>query len=223
MAIIIFDFDGTIADTLDVVLKIINRSAEEFGITPLQPEDVKRFQNLSSREVVRQAEVPLFKLPFLLKRIKTELNREIHQLKLIPGMGEVLATLREQGHHLGIVTSNSHENVTTFLNIHNLASLFDFIHSGTTIFGKGRIIARILREKQLDPQEVVYVGDETRDIEAARKIAVKVVAVGWGFNSTQALAAENPDCLIHEPHELINVIDRLQQKIYGSYDRPDCP
>ena len=213
MAIIIFDFDGTIADTFDAVLKIINRLSGDFGLKPLKPEDVKRFQNLSSREVVRQSEIPLVRLPFLLRRLKAELNREIHQLKLIPGMSDTLVALKQQGNHLGIVTSNSQENVTTFLENHALKEMFDFIYSGTTIFGKGRVINRIVQQKHFNPRNVIYVGDETRDIEAAKKIPVVVVAVSWGFNSEQALAQHHPDFLINQPSELINVINGLQKVV----------
>ncbi|HEY9619734.1 MAG TPA: HAD-IA family hydrolase [Crinalium sp.] len=213
MTVIIFDFDGTIADTFDAVLRIINRLGNEFGLKPLGAEDVKRYQNLSSREVIRQSEISVVRLPFLLRRLKAELNHEIHQLKLIPGMRDALITLKQQGHQLGIVTSNSSENVAIFLKAHQLNDLFDFIYSGTTIFGKSRVIRRILHQRRLNPASVVYVGDETRDIEAARNINVKVVAVSWGFNSSKALIEQNPDYLIHQPDELIDIINKFQNVV----------
>ncbi len=61
-----------------------------------------------------------------------------------------------------------------------MGNLFDFVGSGLTLFGKGRIIQRILKQQNLDPAIVFYVGDETRDIETARKIGIRVIAVGWG-------------------------------------------
>lgn len=213
VTVIIFDFDGTIADTFETVLKIINRLAKEFGLKPLDSEDVKRYQNLSSREVIKQSEISVVRLPFLLRRLKAELHQEIHQLKLIPGMREALIALKQQGNQLGIVTSNSPENVAIFLESHNLKELFDFTYSGTTIFGKSRVIRRILQQRRLDPRSVVYVGDETRDIEAARTIAVKVVAVSWGFNSSKALVNQQPDYLVNRPDELVEVIEGLQNVV----------
>lgn len=215
MKVIIFDFDGTIADTFDAVLKITNQLAIELGYKPTSPDDVERLRNLDSREIIKQSGIPFFRLPFLLKRLKLELRQEIQFLKPIAGMQAALLHLRQQGHSLGIVTSNSNENVTTFLQTHGLGELFDFTYSGTTLFGKARVIQRLLAQHQLDFRKVVYVGDETRDIEAARNIPIKVIAVSWGFNSKQALARQQPDFLIDRPAELEAIIASLEAS-----DRP---
>jgi len=204
--IIIFDFDGTIADTFDAVLKITNSLAKELGHKPPSPEDVKRLRNLDSREIIKQSRIPLFRLPFLLRRIKSELRREITQLQPIDGMQDALKSLKRRGDRLGIVTSNSQENVTLFLKTHGLEELFDFTYSGTTLFGKARVINHILRKYGLASDTVIYVGDETRDIEAAKRIGIKVIAVSWGFNAEQALARQKPDFLIHTPSQLVTVV-----------------
>lgn len=209
MKVIIFDFDGTIADSFDLVLAISNRLAIEYGFPQVNPEEAHRLQDLSSREIVRQSGVSLFRLPFLLLRLRKELNQEIRYLKPIEGIQTALLTLKHRGYHLGIVTSNSRENVQTFLTTHNLAGLFDFIGSGLTLFGKGKVIQRIIRRHQFDPAMVIYVGDETRDVEAARKIRIKVIAVGWGFSSRQVLAEHQPDRLIHQPGELITAVESI--------------
>lgn len=206
---IIFDFDGTIADTFDVVLSISNCLASEFGYPPVQPEEVKHLKNLTSREILKQSGVSLLKLPFLLRRLRVELNREICRLGPIAGIREVLQELKDGGNHLGIVTSNSRENVIAFLEAQQMADLFDFVGSGLTLFGKGRIIQQIIKQQKLDPAIVTYVGDETRDIEAARKIGIRVIAVSWGFNSSQILAEHRPDFLIHRPAELLEVLTKL--------------
>jgi HAD superfamily hydrolase (TIGR01549 family) len=207
--IVIFDFDGTIADTFDAVLRITSKLAVELGYKPPTPEEVQRLRNLDSREIIKQSKIPLFRLPFLLKRLKTELRQEIKKLKPIPGMSDTLIQLRQRDHLLGIVTSNSQDNVKAFLATHGLDQLFSFIYSGTTLFGKGRVINRLLKQHNLDYHRVVYVGDETRDIEAAQNIQIRVVAVTWGFNSEEALLNQNPDFLIHRPLELIDVIETL--------------
>lgn len=202
--VIIFDFDGTIADSFDAVFNISNRLADEFGYPHTALEDVHKLKSLSSREILRRSKVPFFKLPFLLRRLRIELNREIAGLQPIPGIKEALLELKQQGHHLGIVTSNSRQNVIAFLKAQAMDELFDFIDSGLTLFGKGRIIQQILRQNRIDPATAIYVGDETRDVEAARKIGIKVIAVCWGFNSCDVLAAQNPDALILQPAELAN-------------------
>lgn len=204
--VIIFDFDGTIADSFAVILRISNQLAQEFGYPVAQPDDIETLKNLSSREIIKRSGIAPLRLPFLLRRLQRELNQEICQMQLIPGMKETLLTLHEQGHRLAIVTSNSSENVNMFLELQNLTPVFDFVGSGLSLFGKGRIIQRLLKRHCLDPATVLYVGDETRDVEAARNIGIQMVAVTWGFNSSQALAAENPDYLVHHPQELLTVM-----------------
>ncbi|MEH2334880.1 HAD-IA family hydrolase [Nostoc sp.] len=205
--VIIFDFDGTIADTVDALVSIANRLAVDFGYRHISPEQLALLKNLTSREIIKYSGVSLFKIPFLVKKVKGELKNKIPELKPIPGIKEALMELQNQGYKLGIITSNSKENVTQFLTINDLNHLFDFIYSGITIFGKTTIINNVLRQNQLKPQEVIYVGDETRDIEASRKANIQVIAVTWGFNSPEVLAKQNPDYLIQRPSELLEVMN----------------
>ncbi|HEY9647982.1 MAG TPA: HAD-IA family hydrolase [Chroococcidiopsis sp.] len=210
MKVIVFDFDGTIADTFDAVLRITNRLAIELGHKPTTAADVIRLRNLDSREIIKQSGIPLFRLPFLLRRLKAELRQEIHHLKPIPGMSEALQLLKQRGNALGIVTSNSQDNVSAFLETNGLGNLFDFVYSGTTLFGKARVIRHLLKKHSLDVRQMVYVGDETRDIEAAQNIQIRVIAVSWGFNSQEALLRQRPDFLIHKPEELLTVVQSME-------------
>lgn len=207
--VVIFDFDGTLADTLDAIVKITNRLAGEYGYKPTAPEELTQIRNLSSREIVKQSGISLFKLPFLLKRVKADLRNDIQQLNPIVGIKESLIKLKAEGNRLGILTSNSEENVISFLKKHEMIELFSFIYSGTQLFSKHKIILNIIKRNKLNPEEVIYVGDETRDIEAAKKINSKVIAVSWGFNTKEALARHNPDFLIHQPSELLDVMGSL--------------
>ncbi|MBD6616599.1 HAD-IA family hydrolase [Komarekiella sp. 'clone 1'] len=204
--VIIFDFDGTIADTVDALVSIANRLAVDFGYKQITPEQLSFLKNLTSREIIKYSGVSLLKIPFLVKKVKAELKNKIPELKPIPGIQEALIELQTEGYKLGIITSNSQDNVIQFLTINNLDHLFDFIYSGITIFGKTTIINNVLRQKQLKPQEVIYVGDETRDIEASKKANIQVIAVTWGFNSLEVLAKQKPNFLIRQPRELLEVI-----------------
>ena len=207
--VIIFDFDGTIADTLDALVSIANSLAVEFNYAQIAPEELLILKNLTSREIFKYSGIPLFKIPFLLKKVKKELTNKIPELKPIPGIQEALIELKDNGLRLGIITSNSKGNVKEFLKINNLDNLFEFIYPGIAIFGKNTVINNVLRQKQIETEEVLYVGDETRDIEASRKAHVKVISVTWGFNSEEALMKENPDYLIHHPRELVEVVKNI--------------
>ncbi|WP_317619210.1 HAD-IA family hydrolase [Laspinema olomoucense] len=205
-----FDFDGTIADTLDSIVKITNRLAGEFGYKKTTQEDVEYLRNMNSMQIIKTSGIPIFKVPFLLQMVKLELNHEIQNLKPIPGIVEALQILNHKEYKLGIVTSNSLENVKGFLERNEMTKLFSFIHAGSTLFGKNKVIKNFLKKEGIPPENVIYIGDETRDIEAAKKAKIKVIAVSWGFNSKTVLSKHNPDIAINNPQDLIEAIARLQ-------------
>ncbi|MEL6578529.1 MAG: HAD hydrolase-like protein, partial [Cyanobacteria bacterium J06621_12] len=92
----------------------------------------------------------------------------------------------------------------------NLSHLFRYVYSGTAIFGKHRVLNQVIKEHRIDKCEVIYVGDETRDIRSARKSNIPVIAVSWGFNAAEILAEHQPDILVDQPLELIKAIAKLQ-------------
>ena len=204
--VILFDFDGTIADTYQVIANITNQLSTEFGYKALDEEELLLIKNLSSREIVKRSEISIFKLPFLVRRIRTELKKEIAELNAISDMVRVLLRLKSTGYILGIVTSNTRENVDIFLNKHGLNSIFSFIYSGTAIFGKHRVLKQVVREHRLKKSDVIYVGDETRDVRSARKSGIAIIAVSWGFNSAEILQEHKPNYLVDRPQELLEAI-----------------
>ena len=207
--VIIFDFDGTLADTIDILLSITNRLSAEFGFKSATKEELAQLSNLNSWQILQYSGISLFKFPLLIRRLKAELHSEVPHIQLFPGIKEVLLELKKRGFQLGIITSNSRENVLGALEKNGLQDTFTFIYSGST-FGKHKVINKWLRIENIHTEKVVYVGDEIRDIDAAKKTGIKVIAVGWGFNSPQALAAQNPNFLIERPQELIEIINSWQ-------------
>ncbi|MGK7920503.1 MAG: HAD-IA family hydrolase [Trichodesmium sp.] len=206
--VVIFDFDGTLVDTFDLIFEITNRLSGEFGYKETKKEEIPQIEKLSPLQLINQSGISIFKVPFLLRKIRTEFHQEIEKVKFFAGMKETLFSLKNKGYQLGIITSNGEENVSTILQKYDLL-IFDFIVSGTTLFGKHKIIRKYLKSQKIQPEEIVYVGDETRDINSAKKAKVKAIAVTWGFNSRDALSEYQPDALVDKPEELIEVINNF--------------
>lgn len=204
--ILIFDFDGTLADTFAMIVDITNHLASEFGYPTSSMEELSQIRQLGAWQVIQQSGVSIFKLPSLIRKIQQELSKEIEQTKLFPDMEETLQKLKDDGHTLGIVSSNSSENINKFLKINYLENLFDFVVSSTTLFGKHRSLKKIIQQQHLSLEHIIYIGDETRDIEAAKKIGIEIIAVGWGFNSVEVLTAHKPDYLLYSPLEILTVV-----------------
>lgn len=172
LKVLIFDFDGTIADSRITLVKIANELADEFGYDPVTESDIVRLSNLSSKDVIIQSPIPAYKIPFLLRRVKRQLNEHIAYLQPFEGMKEALSNLKKKGCYLGIITSNLGANVSLFLRKNSLDNYFDFVYSANTLFGKNKVINKAIDKHRLLKDEVIYIGDETRDIEAAKKKAI---------------------------------------------------
>ncbi|WP_017325595.1 HAD hydrolase-like protein [Synechococcus sp. PCC 7336] len=204
--VVLFDFDGTVADSMDAVVRVANRLAAELGTPRVAPEDIARLRQQQLRQVLREARVPLWKLPWMLQRVRRELRQEIATIQPIAGMPETLRQLQQQGFRLGILTSNARSNVAEFLHERALTDVFEIACSEASIFGKGRMLRRCLRQYDLAADRTTYVGDETRDIEAARRNGVRAIAVEWGFNTRQPLLDCKPDGIARHPAELLNLL-----------------
>jgi len=202
--ILIFDFDGTIADTHHHIIKISNQLAEEFGYSVIKPDEIEELKDKSSREVIRYLKVPIFKIPAILARAKKALYDGMAEIDPIEGLKEILQKLKDLDSRMGILSSNAPENINKFLANHDL-EVFEFVDSTLKVWTKNISLKKLLERHGFLPKQILYIGDETRDIEAAKALGIKVAAVTWGYNSATALKKHDPDFLIHTPQELFEL------------------
>lgn len=204
---LIFDFDGTLADTLDEALNIYNQLADEHNLRKIEDEEVHYLRHMKLSDFLDHLAVPKRLLPKLLYNGTRMLRSRIRHLRMINGMAEILPHLSEQSEHCGILTSNSVENVELFLEHHGMRNHFSFISSTSKLTGKAKHLSSICRTFSIEADDIIYIGDEIRDIKAAKKAGVPVAAVGWGFNSPEALVGANPNFIFHAPSELQVLVD----------------
>ena len=205
---IIFDFDGTLADTLGETRRIFNEIAPEHGIRTVEEEELHELRHLSLKDLLSHLKIPKHKVPVLLARGTGMMRGNIASMPMIPGMVDVVRTLRDHCECLGILTSNASANVETFLEAHGLHERFDFISSTSKLTGKAKHLKAIQKTFSLRSEELLYVGDELRDLKASRKAGVPMAAVTWGFNSKEVLAAHGPDFLFERAEDFLKLIGR---------------
>lgn len=208
LPIIIFDFDGTIADTAPLIRNFLDATMKKQGLTPVTDGELAELRNYPLRKIVEDLKLGRVELWRLVRALKKEIRDAIDDLELIEGMTDVLATLRLKGYSLGIVTSNDSAIVEQFFAQHNIPP-FDFVLGGNGPFAKDRALKSARKKYATESQVCVYVGDETRDIDAARGADMPCIAVTWGFNSHQALHALAPDIVVNTPIEIVHYLDSL--------------
>lgn len=201
--LLIFDFDGTLADTIATGIVIFNEIASDYGLKPVTAEQVRELRKLNTRALLDELGISRLLAVKLGAHIRRLLHERMDTVEMIKGAREMIAGLHAEGFRLGIITSNAAENVRSVLRRFDLLECFLFIEAGVSLFGKSRRIANVLKRTGIPASLSMYVGDETRDMEAARKSAVSGVAVCWGANGRDAMVTEGPDYCIDDPAELI--------------------
>ena len=202
-SIILFDFDGTIADTISAGLEIINAHADKYGYKRLDGDINTHF---SALQLVKLAEVKLWKLPYLIYQLKKKLAEKSDELNVLSESPVLIKKLNEAGYELGILTSNSYKTVTAFLKKYELDSYFSFLRTDVSLFGKKKALAK---SKKILNKKIIYIGDELRDIEACRKNEIPIVSIPWGLNSFESLEEHNPGLVAKTADEAFALIQKL--------------
>lgn len=202
---IIFDFDGTIADTEDINFDIFLQIAKKHNIRTIEKKELFEFKKKSAIEVMKELNIKTYKLPLMIRQGKKILKEKIKNIEPCKyNMAKVLEELKDMNIMLGIITTNSKKNVEKFIDRHNV-DYFDFILS-SSMFGKESKFKKIMKKNSFDSNQILYVGDEIRDIKAARNVDIEIASVSWGYNEEKSLMKYYPKYLIHEFEELLAVV-----------------
>jgi phosphoglycolate phosphatase len=203
---IIFDFDGTIADSFELMLEIAEEIA---GVERPSDEVIEHYKQFQLTKVVRELRIPIRRIPRLILHGRQKMHERIHEIKPFKGMPEVLEKLHAHpDYHLLVMSSNSEQNVRTFLRANNLERYFDNVEGNVGVFNKASALRKTLRHNRLEPKACYYVGDEVRDVIAASKAGVEPVAVSWGYQARNALETYHPFAIVDKPSELLAVFTR---------------
>lgn len=202
---VIFDFDGTIADTIPFMLKVGNDLAQEYGFKTVTQEEFSVLKDKSPFEIIHHLHIPLLKVPFIVHRGRQILKKYMKDIPYIKGMDTVLHSLKVHGYQVGMLTSNSKKNIDIFMNNNNL-KVFDFIYTENNVFGKQFSLRKILKKEKLDINTTIYIGDEVRDIDACHVLSLDIISVTWGFSSKAALEKYKPTYIIDDPTEIFNIL-----------------
>ena len=201
MNAIIFDFDGTIADSFDQVLQFLCTQAGREP-TSFTEVEIEKLRGLSMRELAVEVGVPTWKLPLVYWRGKKFFAKNVHTMQAFAGMSDALAQLHREKYKLYIISSNNRRNINRFITQHGLSNYFVKVYGNAGWFGKSSILKKTVRRHRLNAASTIYVGDEVRDIVAAKMAGMPSVAVAWGFGSEEQLLKYGPTVLVRTPEEL---------------------
>jgi phosphoglycolate phosphatase len=203
--LVIFDFDGTLADSFPSFVRIVNAAAARYRFRPIAAAEVDVLRGYGTRALLRHLQLAPWKLPLVARYHRRALARELNTVTLFPGVAAAVDALAGAGVRLALVTSNGEANVRRVL---GPALLARFAHReyGASLLGKARRFRRVLRASGVAPGDALAVGDDLRDLDAARAAGLAFGAVSWGYARADALAAAAPTVLFGTAADIVPAV-----------------
>nr|WP_106785083.1 HAD hydrolase-like protein [Lysinibacillus timonensis] len=208
MKYIMFDFDGTLADSTDVFIQAWNMYAPKYHYDPINREGVIATKHLSIQQRAKAYHFPMHKLPIILPKVYRYFKEHVKEVTVFKGIKELLEALRKEGYQISILSSNAKENIELLLKQEGIHSVSEVL-SSSRIFGKDTVIKKFLKKHKLLPNQLLYVGDELRDILACNKVNVPFMWVSWGIDGFDLVEREKPKFVVHSPEEILEKLSMV--------------
>lgn len=206
---IVFDFDGTLADTFPRVERLLPRLARELRFRDPGPGGLQALRELPLRQILSELGIAWWKVPLVLWRARSLLAAEGGgTIELFPGIAGLLGDLDAAGMEWAILTTNGLPLVREALRRAG-APEPGRLEAGLGLSGKARRLRRLARILELAPEDLVLVADETRDVDAAREAGVSLVAVAWGYSTPEALERAGATRIVRD-------VEALRSALFGS-------
>ncbi|AMN45469.1 HAD hydrolase-like protein [Rhodoplanes sp. Z2-YC6860] len=199
--LVIFDLDGTLVDSRSWFLSVVNGVARKYGFREIADHEIEPMRREGPREILRRLEVPLWKLPAIARHMRGLKREQLGTMSLFPGAPAMLRGLHEAGLTLALVTSDSEDNARRQLG--TSAVLFSHFACGASLFGKAAKFKSIVRHAGATTAQTIAIGDEVRDVEAARSTGIACAAVTWGYSAAETLAAMKPDLTFENINDIV--------------------
>jgi len=199
-SLVIFDLDGTLADSFPWFQRNVNEVADRFGFRRVVDGDVEMLRHASTRDILAHLKIPRWKLPFIARHVRRLKTEQAASIPLFDGVEEMLSALAARDIRLALVSSDTEANAREKLGAS--AALFSDFDCAASVFGKPAKFRRVLKRAGVHAARAIAIGDETRDIEAARAVGIACGAVTWGYAAPNALRALKPDLVFERMEDI---------------------
>lgn len=207
--LIVFDWDGTIIDSVDFAIESIQKAASDLGYPGATKSQIAEYFGLPLATIHKA----LFSKPSLedfTKKFFSYYTEELLATHFFPGAIETLNFLKQSGFELAIATNKPKAKLFFALEKANIKSLFTAIRTPEDGYAKPdpRMLIELLKEIDADPSTALMVGDTTFDMEIARGANVDAVAACYGHHPKEKLAEYNPVVFINDIRELQKILKK---------------
>ena len=207
---IFFDFDGTIADTVNGILATMTATFKELNL-PVPPQDaMKSTIGMLLGDALQQLGNLDDSQRVIAVKTYQRLFREVElpNTRIFPGVSQTLQTLKSRGVKMAIVTSRGIESLRLILTQNNILEYFDELVTRDNGFKPKPapdMVNYLLKKMNLAPSDVLVVGDTTFDIDMGTAAGCKTCAVTYGNHSAERLATSKCDWMVGRFDEIAEV------------------
>ena len=183
--LLIFDFDGTLADTWSWLADELQLGAGRLGYRQMTRAQIEELRGLETPAVFKALDIGPGQLQTVVEDLRGRAEMAT-RFQLFDGVQDLILRLHSSGHTMAVVSSNTESVVRATLDV-PLQSRFSFYRCSSAVFGKADIFTDLMKEAGYAADATLAIGDETRDLEAAKGVGIAAIAVEWGFAKADLL------------------------------------
>jgi phosphoglycolate phosphatase len=207
--LIVFDWDGTLINTIDWIAHCLQRAGEHYGFLAPEPQAAKDVIGLCIDNAVASlypdadAET---KKNIVRHYTQEYLSKHLSQADFFPGVYNMLLYLKESGFRLAVATGKTRSGLTQALAATGTEDVFDITRCADETASKPNplMLHEIMQYTQATPGRTLMVGDSIHDMQMARNANISSIGVVCGANSEASLRAYAPLYCLQQPTELLN-------------------
>lgn len=203
--VVVFDFDGTIADSFELFVTTLNKILAK--PRPLTPDEISQLRGKQIKEIMKQVGIKSWQIPGFVIKGRREIGKNFDSVTIFDPIPSLIAELSKRGYVLFILSTNAEGVIRDFLKKNELEGYFKSIYASIGLTGKTRYLKRLINEHGYTTSEVIYIGDEVRDIDASHKAGITCISVSWGYSTKDSLDAHTPDYVVTTTDEILEILN----------------
>lgn len=203
-SLIIFDFDGTIANTEEASYKVYEQMTQIYGVPQMSKEELKAYKKKPLKQRIKETGIPYYLLPKIMSESQSKLTKFMQDAYPFDGIPFLLEKLSKMN-KLVVVSSNNKKIIKKFLKDHDI-DVFEKVYGGAALFGKSAMIKKAIKKMKSKVKHALYIGDETRDYQACKELKLDMIGVSWGYEDISVLESEQLSYIANNPEQLSELI-----------------
>ena len=202
---VIFDFDGTLVNSYNLMNRVYYEIIKQYDIDDFTRADIETLRTLSAHQIFKKYHLSNEQSSMIIKKAIRSYHEFIKEVPFYPNVFELLVWLEKLNIDIYVLSSNDTQIIKDYIDQHD-CFMFKAIYGNSGLFKKHRSLEKLIKKHGYQKHEVLYIGDETRDIEACKRVNVAIAAVTWGFDHKELLKSYHPDYLVDRVDELKDLL-----------------